>query len=280
MDPSQPLHTQAIGPGQASTIVLIHGGGVSGWMWRPVISYLPEYHILVPDLPEQGGSVDVGPFTLRFAARKVAETIRLWAHGGRAHVVGLSAGAQTLVQLLADSPELVDHAVVSSALMRPVSGLGWAGSPRLLAWAYKLSIAPFRNWEWWIRTNMKYSANVPDEFYPDFKRDFQNMTESGFVNLMVENQRFRTPPGLEQVDVPTLAVAGEKEYSAMKQSMRDLAAALPRARAVELDLGRKTTMAQEHNWPMTAPELFARTVRAWVEDQPLPAELKPMELEH
>jgi pimeloyl-ACP methyl ester carboxylesterase len=273
MDSLHPLHYQSTGPDGAPTIVLLHGGGVSGWMWKPVIAQLPDYHLLVPDLPEQGGSVEVGPFSLKLAAQKVAEMIRAQGHGGRAHIAGLSAGAQTLVQLLADSPELVDHAVVSSAIMLPVGGLSWAGSQGVMAWSYKLGVAPFKNWDWWIRVNMKYSANVPDEFFPDFRRDFQGMTESGFVNLMVENQKFRMPPGLDKVEVPTLAVSGSKEYAAMKQSMRELAATMPHGRAAEVDFGPGSTMAQEHNWAMTRPALFARTVRAWVEDKSLPAGL-------
>jgi len=243
---------------------------VSGWMWGPVIAELLDYHILVPDLPEQGDSAEVGPFSLKLAAQKVAEMIRAQGHGGQAHVAGLSAGAQALVQLLADSPELVDHALVSSAIMYPIRGLAWAGSRAVLEWSYRLGVAPFKNWDWWIRVNMKYSANVPDEFFLDFRRDFRGMTESAFVNLMTENQNFRMPAGLDKVDVPTLAVAGSREYPSMKQSMRELAATLPHGYAVEVSLGQRSTLGEEHNWAMTRPELFAQTVRAWVEDQSLP----------
>jgi hypothetical protein len=35
-------------------------------------------------------------------------------------------------------------------------------------------------------------------------------------------------------------------------------------------------MAQEHNWSMNAPELFTLTVRAWMEDMPLPDEIMEM----
>jgi hypothetical protein len=34
------------------------------------------------------------------------------------------------------------------------------------------------------------------------------------------------------------------------------------------------SLAEEHNWNLTAPELFTQTVRAWINDQPLPVELK------
>jgi pimeloyl-ACP methyl ester carboxylesterase len=91
---------------------------------------------------------------------------------------------------------------------------------------------------------------------------------------MVANQSFRLPPGLERATAPTLVIAGQKEYAGMKQSVRDLVAALPHARGGYLDLGKKASTAQEHNWALTAPELFAQTVRAWIEDSPLPSQIE------
>lgn len=270
------LAFQAFGLNNAPTIVFLHGGGVGGWMWQPVIKHLPEYRCLAPDQPEHGGSRQIGPFSMELSAKKVAELIRDQAHGGKAYVVGLSEGAQITVQLLVTAPERVEKAIVSSALLWSVPGLGWASSHALLAWIYRLTVRPFINSDWWIRLNMKYAAGVPDEFYSDFKKDFQHMTESEFVNLMVANQRFRLPDGLEKVAAPTLVIAGQKEYATMKQSVRDLVTALPCAKGGLLNLGKSSSMAKEHNWALTAPDLFAQTVRAWIEEKPLPPEIEDL----
>ena len=268
------LSSEAFGPNNAPTIVFLHGGGVGGWMWLPVIKYLPDYHCLAPDQPEHGSNRQIAPFSMELSAEKVADLILQQAHGGKACVVGLSEGAQITVQLLATAPERVEKAVVSSAILLPVPGLGWVSSPALLAWAYRLTIPPFKNADWWIRLNMKYAAGVPDEFYSYFKKDFQEMTESEFVNLLIANKRFRLPVGLEKATTPTLVIAGQKEYPAMKQSMRDLVAALPHAKGALVNLGKESSMAKEHNWALTAPELFAKTIRAWIEEKPLPLEIE------
>ncbi len=267
------LFFQSFGPASAPSIIFLHGGGVSGWMWQPVIERLPAYHCLAVDLPEQGGSRNIGPFSMALAAEKVGEVIRGQARGARATVVGLSEGAQATAQLLASAPELVERAVISSALLRPLPGASLLNSPAMLAWTYRLSVTPFKNSDFWIRLNMKYAAAVPEQFYPQFKQEFQAMTESGFVNLMLANQRFRLPAGLEKAAAPTLIIAGAKEYGAMKQSARDLAAALSNGKAVQLSLGAGSSMAKEHNWALTAPDLFAQTVRAWIEGSPLPEQL-------
>ena len=45
---------------------------------------------------------------------------------------------------------------------------------------------------------MKRAAGIPDEYFPFFKIDFQETTETEFVNLMVANQNFHLPSGLER----------------------------------------------------------------------------------
>lgn len=269
------LHILERGPALVPTIVFLHGGGGSGWMWQPQVEALHDFHLLVPDLPEHGCSSALKPFSIDDSAARIAELVRTRAHGGRAHVVGLSQGAQITLALLSRQPEIIDHAVLSSALVRPIPGASMM-TPGLIAASFKWFIEPFKNNDGWIRLNMKYSAGVPESYYPSFKKDFQNMTGQQFAHVMAENQRFRLPQGLDHVSVPTLVVAGKKEYGAMRQSVRDIANVLRTAKGFLVAHTRKLSLAEEHNWNMTAPELFTETVRAWIMDQPLPAELQPI----
>jgi pimeloyl-ACP methyl ester carboxylesterase len=267
------LHAAEYGPAEAPTIVLLHGGGGAGWMWRPQIEALGgDYHVLVPDLPGSGESVGTGPFTMERAAEEVAGLVTARAHGGRATVVGLSEGAQTVVQLLATTPAVVDRAIVSSALVRPLPG-GGLNSERMLRWTYRTSVAPLKGADWWVRLNMRHSAGIPDEYFDDFARGFRALTEDDFVAMLLANQAFRLPAGLGGAAAPVLVVVGAREYEAMKASAHDIAAALPDAVAYQVRHARKHSRAEEHNWSMTEPELFTRMVRAWVEQSPLPPEL-------
>jgi pimeloyl-ACP methyl ester carboxylesterase len=270
------LFCEELGPADRTTIVFLHGGGVGGWMWHKVAGILsPHYHCLLPDLPEQGNSREVGPFTHSFAVDCVADLIRSRAHGGKAHVVGLSEGAQVAVAMLARSPELIDHAVVSSAILRPLPGV-WMYSRGVFTWSYRWFMAPLRNCDWWIRLNMRYSAGIGDEYFPEFKRSFQDLSEGGFVNLMYEAMHFSQPQGLEKANLPVLVAAGEHEYPQMKDSAHELLAVLPNARGVWITAGQPSTLASEHNWALTDPALFAAAVRAWIEDKELPGGLRPI----
>ena len=269
------LYFQEFGSANTSTIVFLHGGGVSGWMWQPQIDQLSDYHCIVPDLPEQGESVNESPFTIQGSAEQVAELIKTRAHRGKAHIVGLSEGAQVTLALLSIAPERVDHAIISSALVRPIPGGVWM-TPKLIALSYRWFVAPLKNSDWWIRLNMKYAAGIPEKYYTAFRQSYKKLTESGFVHLMVENQRFRLPQRLHQIGTPTLIISGRNEYAAMRQSAQDIASAIPNSQIYEVSHRRKMTVAEEHNWSLTTPELFTETVRAWINDQPLPSNLKPL----
>ena len=274
---STSLSFKSSGAADAKTILFLHGGGTPGWMWDPVVARMQDFHCLVPDLPEHGGSMDIRPFTMELAADLAVDLVRKQAHGGKAVVVGLSGGAQTVVQMLSSAPEVIERAVISSALLLPMRGYGWLYSPWLLSWMFRLSIPPFRKNEWWMRLNMKSAAAIPEEFYPQYKANFQTMTEGQFVNLMLANQHFRLPAALEKATAPTLVIVGQREYPVMKESARLLVKSLPDARARIVDLGQGASMAKEHNWAMNAPDLFAQTVRNFIQGSALPEVLRPLE---
>ena len=111
------LFVRESGPAGAPAIVFLHGGLMSGWTWDSVVGRMQEYHCLVPDLPQYGKSFQQGPFDIGRAADAVAELIRTRVQAGRAHLVGLSLGAQVGVRLLATEPQLIDRAVLAGTFV-------------------------------------------------------------------------------------------------------------------------------------------------------------------
>ncbi len=247
-------------------------------MWEPQLAELsPEFHCLAPDLPEHGCSFDAGPLTISGAASQVAELIRRKAHGGVAHIVGLSLGAQIGVELLAQAPELLRSAILSSPILRPILGAGILSNDFLLRLTYWTALAPFKHWDAYVRLNMKYSAGIPEGFFGPFREAFQQTTADSWSHLIRANQTYRQPAGLDRVKLPVLVLAGQQEYAAMRASARDLAAALPNACLRRVSHTEKWALAEEHNWSMKAPKLFSAVVRAWVTGAPLPEELVPLD---
>jgi pimeloyl-ACP methyl ester carboxylesterase len=265
------------GPASAETIVFLYGGGAAAWVWQQQVdAFSADYHCLVPDLPEHGRSAELKPFTIQGSAAMIADLIREKAHNGRAHIVGISQGAQINLALMALAPEIVDHAFVSSAVVRPLPGGMDKLNPKMAAAIYRWSVEPFKKNDWWTRINMKYSAGIPDAYFPQFREMYQNMNADLFARILVENQRFHLPAGLERVTAPVLVLAGRNEYKAMTQSVGDIVAALPNAKGYLVHHSQQMSLAQEHNWSITTPELFTSTLRAWLQGKPLPRELQPV----
>lgn len=256
------LYTRESGPPGAPTIIFLHGGGISGWMWGPQVEQLADYHCLVPDLPEHGQSAGEKPFKIPDSAARVIDLIRTRAHGGRAHVVGLSLGAQTAAHLLATAPEVVDHALLSGTLTRSFPGMSLLYPS--VNWMYKL-YAPFQNVDWLIRANMQ-SSGIPARYFPEVRDDTRRLTADALAHVLEENLGFRLPPGLDRAAAPVLVTAGQNELGVMRRSVRDLVKALPNARGyLAPRLG--------HTWNLQSPDLFTRTLKAWITDQRLPKEL-------
>lgn len=75
------LHVAEYGEKGSPTVLLLHGGGVSGWMWEKQVEFLTEFHCLVPDLPGQGKSNPWGSFSIKESAQLVAQLIQKKAQG-------------------------------------------------------------------------------------------------------------------------------------------------------------------------------------------------------
>lgn len=243
------------GPLDASTIVFIHGAFLGGWMWKKQVEYFNDYHCLVPDLPGQGQSINHKPFSIKTSAEQIAELIRNKAHNGKAHVVGFSLGAQILVRLLKTSPEVIDHAIVNSALVRhiPLSGLLIKTIPRL-----SLMLAGNRLFS---RLQAK-SYHLSGEDFEKYYSETKQITLDTYERVTKENMTFRLPEGMNRVNVPTLVIAGEKELGVMRKSAEDLVCAIPNTEGFIIK-------GVEHTFCFENPDLYHKVVRAWITDAPL-----------
>ena len=234
------LFLREAGPADAPCIVFLHGLWLSSSMWQPQIERLSNaYHCLAPDLPEHGKSTGIGLLTLENTSRVVADLIREQTLHGRAHVVGLSLGGLVALGLLRDVPEVVDHMMVSgtggtAARFSPViAALSKLGKPLL----HMLKPASL----------VSLGLHLQPEAIIHFA--------DGFVKMEL-------PQG---VHAPVLVTFGQKEKFMVKRAARELSRALPAQAVMVPGVG--------HIWNLEAPDLFTKTVRAWMTDQPLPQEL-------
>lgn len=97
------------------TVVLLHGAGRAGRMWRrPAGLLADDYQVITPDLP--GFRDATGQFTLDGAAGAVTEIAR--AHGS-IHLCGLSLGATVAIRAAASNPDNVASLMLCAPALAP-----------------------------------------------------------------------------------------------------------------------------------------------------------------
>lgn len=253
------LYIKETGQENNETIIFLHGGGISGWMWDKQIEAFSDYHCIVPDLPEHGKSVEVKPFTMGCAADMIIDIIKNKAHNGKSHLVGISLGGQIIVQILSKAPEVVDHALISGTLIHTLPHT--ETFLKLLNYLIK-AYEPVKDTNFFIKANMR-TYNMPKSLFSEFKESTRLIKPDSLNRILNENMLFKMPNGLEKANAPVLVMAGEKDYKIIKESARDLLNILPNSRgAMPLKVG--------HMWNIENPELFNNVLRCWITGDDLP----------
>ena len=216
-------------------------------------------YCIVPDLPEHGQSKEVKPFTINYAVEMISQLVNEHAHDSRAHFVGVSLGAQIIIQIMATHPELVDHAMISGTIIRRTQQTETI--LKLLDYAINVYV-PVKDTEFFIKANMR-TYNLPKDLFFKFKESTILIEKEGLKRVMTENMIFKLPNDLDKIEMPVLIMAGEKDYQIVKESSLDLMNIIPNAQgAVALKFG--------HLWNLESPELFNKVLRAWITDHNLP----------
>lgn len=234
----------------APLMVFLHGGGVSGWMWEKQHTYFTDFHCLVPDLPGHGKTGGES-FSIEETAQAVSRLIVEKRGDQPVIVVGFSLGAQILITLLASKNNLIDFAVINSALVKPIL------FPAMLIKTMALFFPLSKN-RIFARLQAR-SMYIDSSLFNQYFQDVQNMKEAIFSEIMEQNFSFRLPDNFGQTSAKILATVGAKEKSIMKKSWKEIVESHKMSEGVMFsDIG--------HGAPLANSETFNRVVRKWLKD--------------
>ena len=257
------LYVQETGLENEETILFLHGLGVSGWMWHDQVVALQEnFHCLNVDLPGNGESYKTEWLSFADSADQLADLIRERAHGGRAHIVGLSLGGYTTLHLLARHPDLVKNVVISGVTTRPFDN----------AWLFKLLVpilARITKWDAVINLSAKM-MQIPEDVQPLYRRDSKRVAPAGFKRVYDEVMNYSPAAEMSTLQHHLLVVAGDSEAKMVLNALGDLPALMPNAAAY-------IAPNAHHGWNGEHPELFSQMIEAWLQNESLPEVLMPIE---
>lgn len=229
------MHVDRVGSDAGAPLLLLHGGGVAGWMWRPLLERLGGASAIVPDLPGHGRSRGEqypghGPVVQRLAA--LLEPL-----GAPAVVAGFSLGAQLAVQLAAERPELVRAVAVVSAQAKPLP------FERATLALLRVS-APLARQRWFARLQAR-ELRIPAELLPEYLEESAAVDADNLAAIVGANLRFTVPAGWGSFPGTALLLAGTREPGVVRDSARLLHEALPGSR-LELLPGARHEIPLEH----------------------------------
>jgi pimeloyl-ACP methyl ester carboxylesterase len=244
----------------APLMVFLHGGGVSGWMWDEQIKYFSlSNHCLVPDLPGHGLSTNED-FSIKDSAEKIIELISNKQTDQSVIVIGFSLGAQILVKMLSLAPELINYAIINSALTVPMRY-----SAKLLTPLFKLSF-PLTQMRSFAKLQSKVLYIQESQFEHYFK-DSKEISLKSFLQVMQENMSFEVPKDYSHSKTNILVTVGEKEKSIMKKSAVELVQKNPNSKGIIIpNVGHGISLAN--------PGYFNNMVEEWISKGSIPGDTK------
>lgn len=231
-------------------LVFIHGGGVGGWMWDKQITYFSEYHCLVPTLQGHGNRNNETSFSIHENALEIMELIEQKKEEKDVHIIGFSIGAQICLEIVSLASNLIETAVINSAVVIPMKCVTPFISPTI-----KMTFPLIKN-ETFAKAQAK-QLYMDGEYFKKYYEESLKMNASTLVNVLKENMAYTLPDDFSKSTVRILVTAGEKEKGLVKKSVQKI---------IDENEHFEQFFVPHigHGFPVAQPDLFNRMVEDWI----------------
>lgn len=252
-----------VGDSSAPIMLLLHGGGVSGWMWQEQIQHFSRhYNVLILDLPGHGRSVDIPFESIHQTALDIKAILLSRRNGRPVTVIGFSLGAQIALELIS-LPELhIEHAIIISGLVMPMK----YALPFLLPLT-KLAMPLMKN-KFFAKAQAKV-LYIDERLFPLYYDDSLRIKANDLIQVLRENMSYQLPARFSACRTKLLVLVGSKEKTPMLKSAAAIALGSTHSSGyIATGIG--------HGLPLADANFFNRIVDHWSSEQPLPDGLEPL----
>ncbi|MBE1502307.1 pimeloyl-ACP methyl ester carboxylesterase [Amycolatopsis lexingtonensis] len=248
------VHYDRTGDGPA--LLLLHGTAASREQWGPLAAQSGDFTVLAPDFPGSGLTTDDGgPISVEDLAAQ-AEAVLDHAGVERAHVVGHSLGAVVAAHLAGTRPGRVRKAVLHAAW--PVTDTRQDAEFRY--WLDLLETGSFARMLPLMAFGPRYWEQATAESNEQLVKTLDTVIQPGADRQIETDRTVDLRPVLARITAPVLVLGSAHDRLITAEQQRELVAAIPDARAAEIDAG--------HGAPAELPDEFARVVLEFVSAAP------------
>ena len=199
------------GKENSKIVILIHGGGLSWWNYQEVAEVLAKkYHVILPIIDGHAGSDD-DFISIEHFANTLIQYIEIELKQKVYLLAGVSLGAQIVVEMLATKPNICEHAIVESALLRPSKWMAMLIKPMLdVSYSFIKQL-------WFAKLQHKY-LRIKDDLFDVYYRDTCLITKTNMIAFMKANMLYDVKTEIINTRANVYIVVGGKEPRMMRKS--------------------------------------------------------------
>ena len=238
------IHFDAYGDKNNQVLLLLHGAAATDTFCQQY--YLAnKYYVVVPHLYGAGESIEMTyePHQMKSALWELIDTL------GKEPliVMGHSLGAQLAIMLVCERPTLFSKAIFLSAWINPTpQSIG--NYCKMARWTAKML-----HWGWLVHFQAQYWHYTKEQanYMVAYSKQLTGAQYEAFFKHTLHLKNY---PEYSSLMLPMLAICGEREVEAMKESLR-LLGANKQCRAL-------TLKGAGHDFPMRK----AKVLNPFIED--------------
>lgn len=254
------LYIEEKGTPNGDIILFLHGGGVGGWMWNKQVHYFSDFNCLIPDLPCHGKSFEEQHLSIDNCTDELIKLIKKKKKNKQVYVIAFSLGAQITVNLISKNPDIINKAIIVSALVCPMKN-----TKKMIKFMVPMVMGLLKS-----KYFQKFQSNllyIDDEYFEEHFSSLQLLTSNALIDMYEENMSFQIPKSFTNANVKIMVLVGEREQGVMIKSARNLVKSNKNAEGFKIP-------KVGHGFSLADPNKFNKVVETWLKFDEILEEFK------
>jgi len=216
-----------INPNGQEVILMVHGHPFDHSMWKYQYKVLENFRLLLPDLKGYGASEY--NFEKIYIEEQALDLALLLdeLHVEKIHLIGLSMGGQIIVEFQRLFPHRVKSLIICTSLINAESEESYKNRLKLADEITELGMLKYTKKDIHKYINLDVLEKESEAYNHLFKMMSETKVEGAVASHRGRAERRDNSEYVQNITVPTLVIAGEKDYFFNVESIKSLAKKIP-----------------------------------------------------